>query len=97
MLEGKIGLFDVTQTSLLMTSLIMMLPILMILVNLSLKFKITKLLNIIAGLLFTFVNIGNLVGEIWAYYWAYGIIELFITIYIVVTALNWKENDDIRK
>ena len=81
-LEGKMGIIDVTQMSLVIASVMLMLPILMILVNLLLKSKIARLLNIVMGILFIVVNIGNLVGETWMYYWIYGIIELLITLTI---------------
>jgi len=88
-LEGKMGIIDVTQMSLVIASVMLMLPILMILVNLLLKSKIARVLNIIMGILFIFVNIGNLVGETWVYYWIYGVIELLITVFIVITAFKW--------
>ena len=88
-LEGKMGIIDVTQMSLVIASVMLMLPILMILVNLLLKSKMARMLNIIMGILFIFVNIGNLAQETWVYYWIYGIIELIITIFIVITAIKW--------
>jgi len=39
--------------------------------------------------MFTLVNIGNLVGEKWAYYLFYGIIEIIITITIIIISIKW--------
>lgn len=41
------------------------------------------------GVLYTLVNIGNLVGEVWAYYWIYGILEIIVTIGIIIVAVKW--------
>jgi len=39
--------------------------------------------------LFALVSIGNLVGESWAYYWIYGVIEFLVTVLIVIKAFKW--------
>ena len=39
--------------------------------------------NIILGALYTAVNIGNLVGETWAYYLLFGVVEMALTLLIV--------------
>jgi len=89
MLAGKIGPFDVSQGLLAAFGLLMLIPALMIPACLWLKAGAAKWANIALGALYTLVNIGNLVGETWAYYWIYGILELTITIVIVIAASNW--------
>ena len=48
-----------------------------------------KWINIIAGIVYTLVNVGNIVGEKWAYYLIYGIIEIIITILIIIKSIKW--------
>jgi len=42
------------------------------------------------GVLYTFVNISNLIGETWAYYIFSGVVELVLTFLIVWYAWNWR-------
>lgn len=83
------GPFQKNQISLLIAGLLMALPALMIAANLFVKMPAVKRLNIIAGIVYTLVNLGNIIGESWAYYLFYGIVELFITILIIITAIKW--------
>jgi hypothetical protein len=39
---------------------------------------------------YTFVNISNLLGEGWAYYILFGVVELAVTALIFVTAWRWE-------
>ena len=93
MIAGMIGPFEVSQESLAVFGLLMIIPVLMIPTCLFLKVKINKWFNIVIGALYTLVNIGNLVGETWIYYWIYGLIEIAITIIIIITAVKWKEDE----
>lgn len=93
-ITGKIGPFDVSQGILAAFGALMIIPILMIPVNLFLKQKATKCANSIVGVLYTLVNLGNLVGETWAYYWMYGLIETAVTVIIVIIAITWKKGED---
>ena len=88
-LAGKIGPFDVTQTSLLLFGLLLGIPCLMVLVTACLKAGPGRVINMAASPVYFLVNIGNLAGETWAYYWLYGILELGIVVFIFVTALRW--------
>jgi hypothetical protein len=88
-LAGFMGPFTIGQMTLVFSSLLMAIPALMIIACLFIKLNIIKWINIIVGILYTFVGIGNLIGEVWAYYIIYGIIEMLITIFIVITAIKW--------
>jgi hypothetical protein len=46
--------------------------------------------NIVLGLLYTAVNVGNLVGETWAFYILYGIVEMALTLLVVWHAWKWR-------
>ena len=88
--DGFMGPFPVSQISLMVAGLMMALPALMIIANLFIKLVAIKWINFIAGIVYTLVNIGNMVGEKWAYYIMYGIIELILTVLIIIKSLKWK-------
>ena len=74
------GPFPVTQGSLLAASILMMIPAVMVFLSLALKPRVNRWANIILGVLYTAVNIGNLVGETWAYYIFFGIVEIALSL-----------------
>ena len=90
MISGRMGPFPVTQGSLLTASILMMIPAVMVFLSLTLKPKVNRWANIILGLLYTAVNIGNLVGETWAFYLLFGVVEMALTLLIVGYAWKWR-------
>jgi hypothetical protein len=91
--SGKIGPFDVSQSSLVIASLIVILPALMIVLSLTLRASLNRPANLALGLLFTLVNASNLVGESWVYYFLFGLLEIALTLTIVATTWNWPRRD----
>lgn len=89
-MAGRMGPFPVTQASLLTAAILMLIPALMIFLSLALKPRVGRWVNIILGLLYTVVNISNLVGESWAFYLLFGIVEIAITLLIVWYAWRWR-------
>ena len=89
-MAGRMGPFPVTQGSLLTASILMLIPAVMVFLSLALKPRVGRWANIILGLLYTVVNIGNLVGETWAFYLLFGIVEMAITLLIVGYAWMWR-------
>jgi hypothetical protein len=90
MISGRIGPFPVTQGSLLVFSILMMIPAVMVFLSLILKPKVNCWANIILGVLYTFVNISNLIGETWVYYMFFGVVEIVLTFLIVWYAWKWR-------
>jgi len=90
MISGRMGPFPVTQGSLLSASILMMIPAVMVFLSLTLKPKINRWVNIILGVLYTFVNISNLIGETWVYYIFSGVVEIVFTFLIVGYAWKWR-------
>ena len=86
MTAGKIGPFDVSQGTLAGFGVLMAVPILMIPASLFLNLVIVRWLSLLVGILYTLVNVGNLVGETWAYYWVYGLLEIAVTALIIGVA-----------
>ena len=91
--SGKMGPFEVSQSSLVIASLIVILPALMIALSLTLRASLNRRANLALGLLFTLVNVGNLLGESWVYYFLFGLLEIALTLTIVATAWNWPRRD----
>ena len=90
MISGRIGPFAVTQGSLLAFSILMMIPAVMVFLSLALKPTVSRWANLILGVLYTFVNISNLIGETWVYYIVFGVVEIVLTFLIVWYAWNWR-------
>jgi hypothetical protein len=90
MIKGFMGPFPVTQESLLSASILMMIPAVMVFLSLTLKTKVNRWVNIILGVLFTFVNVGNLIGETtWIFYMSIVVAEIALTLLIVGYAWKW--------
>lgn len=89
-MAGRMGPFPVTQASLLTAAVLMLIPALMVFLSLALKPRVGRWANIVLGLLYTAVNIGNLVGESWAFYLLFGIVEMALTLLIVWYAWTWR-------
>jgi hypothetical protein len=87
--RGLLGPFEVSQATLLVASLIVMIPALMIVVSLLLSARASRSLNLVLATLYTLVNISNLVGESWVYYFLFGITEIAITVLIFFIAWRW--------
>ena len=91
--SGKLGPFDVSQASLVIASLIVIAPALMIALSLTLRASINRPVNLAFGLVFTLVNVSNLLGESWVYYFLFALLEIALTLTIVATAWNWPRRD----
>ena len=88
-MEGRMGPLQVTQGSLLIASILMIIPAVMVFLSLTLKPAVNRWTNVSLGVLYTLVNISNLIGESWAYYISFGIVEILITLLIVRSAWKW--------
>lgn len=93
MLNGLMGPFPVTQTALFAASILMIIPSSMVFLSLALNPKVNRWVNILIGILYTFVNISNLIGETWMYYITYAILEIIITVLIVWYAWMWPKQE----
>jgi hypothetical protein len=87
--RGVLGPFMVSEATLLVASLIVIIPAVMIVLSLLLSARVNRSLNLVLAILYTLVNISNLVGEGWAYYYLFGIAEIAITALIFFTAWKW--------
>jgi len=87
--RGVMGPLEVSQATLVLASLIVIAPALMIVLSLLLPAGVNRPLNLVLAILYTLVNISNLVGEGWVYYVLFGIAEIAITVHIFLTAWRW--------
>jgi hypothetical protein len=90
MLAGRMGPLAVTQGTVLSAAILMLIPAVMIFLSLALRPRAGRWANVILGVLYTAVNIGNLVGETWAFYILFGIVEMALTLLIVGYAWQWR-------
>ena len=98
MMEGFMGPFPVTQGSLLSAAILMSIPAVMVFLSLTLKSNVNRWVNIILGVLFTCVNISNLIGETsWIFYIAFVVVEIALTLLIVGYAWRWRNPDGAAK
>jgi hypothetical protein len=88
--KGELGPFDVSQATLFVASLIVIIPALMIVGSLLLSSRVNRSLNLVLAILYTLVNISNLAGEDWAYYFLFGGVEIVVTGLIFYTAWRWQ-------
>jgi hypothetical protein len=94
MTEGMMGPFPATSGALLAAAVLMIIPAAMVFLSLSLKPAANRWTNIILGVLYTLVNIGNLIGEGWAYYRLFGIVEITCTLLIIGHAWKWPKYEN---
>lgn len=88
--EGSMGPFTVSQSALLIASVLMLIPALMCTATFMFQRTLTRGLHLGFGALYTLVNIGNVVGETWWYYLQYGAVEGLLTVTIFVLAWRWR-------
>ncbi|MBC7877605.1 MAG: hypothetical protein H7Y59_10590 [Anaerolineales bacterium] len=92
-LEGMMGPFPASQGSLLTASILMIIPALMVFLSLMLNAKANRRVNILFGVLYTLVNISNLIGETWIYYLLFGVVEIICTGMIIWHAWKWTKQE----
>lgn len=89
MMNGKMGPFDVTQMSLFLAGVLMAIPSLMILLSVLATARLGRIINMIASAIYFLVNVANLIGETWGYYYLFGLLELCLVIFIFIKSLTW--------
>ncbi|MCP4539715.1 MAG: hypothetical protein GY832_21465 [Chloroflexi bacterium] len=92
-IAGMVWKLEITQAWALSSMILMAIPILMIVLSVTLKAKVNRWANIIVGVLYIVVEIGNLAGETWAFYILAGIIEAVLTVLIVWYAWKWPQQE----
>ena len=89
MMSGVMGGTQLTQFSLLIFSIITIIPALMIFLSLTLTAKVNRWLNIIVGLLYLVIGIASLTGHTWAFWMFYCSLLTLVAIIIVIYSWKW--------
>ena len=95
MRQGRMGPVEANQATLLVAAGIVVVPALMVILTLTLKATVGRWTNFVMGTLYTAVNVGNLVGETWAYYLLFGALEVVLTTLIAWYAWTWPRSSAV--
>jgi hypothetical protein len=88
-LVGKTWVFDITQTWLLASVMLMTIPGLMVFLSLVLPAKANRYANIVLGAVYVFLALGLAVGESYVYYIFGSVVEAVLLSLIVWVAWKW--------
>lgn len=95
MLDGQMGpLGATTENVLLGTSILMVIPCLMVLLSLILNLTATRWCNIIFGIFYTLIMLISMPGA-WNFYIFLGLVEMAITMSAVWLAWNWPKRENL--
>ena len=92
-IAGNIGPFPATQVSLLTAMILMTIPNLMVFLSVAMPAKANRWTNIIVGILYIVVAIGNVIGEFWAFYLFGNTVEVLLLLLIVGYAWKWPKQE----
>jgi hypothetical protein len=91
MISGRMGPFPATQGSLFVASILMMIPAVMVFLALTLKPKVNRWANIIAGIFHTAFVAWSLTGETQQlFYVFFASLEIVCTLFITWYAWKWR-------
>jgi hypothetical protein len=93
MIAGRMGPYPVTPGGLFATTILMVIPAVMIFLSLILMPAVNRWTNIIVGGLYLVISIQNIIGETWAYYIFYGIIEALLLLLLIWYAWKWPKTE----
>ncbi len=88
-LAGKTYVFDITQTFLLFSVMLMTIPALMVVLSLTLPAKANRYANIVVGAVYVFIALGLAIGETNAHYLFGSAVEAVLLSWVVWTAWKW--------
>ncbi len=91
-MDGNMGPVQISQLTLFAAAAMMAIPVFMGLFTLLLSAKLSRIFNIIFGILYTAINLVNFPGE-YFFYMFLGVIQTAFTIYIVYLAFKWPKNE----
>jgi hypothetical protein len=100
LVEGELEGVEFTQTLLFGAALLMAIPSFMILLSLTLKARVNRLVNIVVGILHILVLIGTQFvgeGETWFYWRFYEILEALFLVLIIWNAWKWPTTESQHK
>ncbi len=93
-LNGKVWVFDITQTWLLSALVLMTIPSVMGVLSLMLPVQWTRWTNIIVSVLYIIIAVGNVIGETGYYLFFGSFIEIILLVVIVKLCWKWPKVSD---
>jgi hypothetical protein len=92
-LAGKMYVFDITQTALLIGLVSVTIPALMIFLSVALSAKVNRWVNIIIAAVYIPYTLFNLVGEAWIHMVFGAFVEVVILLLIISYAWKWPKQE----
>ena len=97
MLAGKVFVFEITQTFLLIVLAAVAIPALMIFLSVALPAKINRLTNIIVAIIHIPYMLFNLAGEAWVHMIFGAVVEVMMLCMIIRYAYKWPRTQESNK
>ena len=88
-LEGKVFIFDISQSFVLVVMSLVIIPTLMIFLSVALPARINRLTNLLIATIFIPYMLFNLVGEAWLHMYLAAIVEVVLLCLIIHSAWRW--------
>ena len=89
-LAGVVFEFDISQTFVVISLMLVGIPTLMILLSMTLPARANRTLNLVVASLYIPVSVFNVVGESWTYFYGLGVVlEVIVLAYILRSAWTW--------
>ncbi len=92
-MAGKMFVFDITQTALLIGLISVSIPALMIFLSVSLPAKVNRITNIIVALIYIPYSLFNLVGLAWMHMIYGATVEVVLLMLVIGYAWKWPRID----
>lgn len=89
-LAGVVFEFDISQTFVVVSLMLVGIPTLMIWLSMTLPARANRMLNLVVASLYIPVSAFNVVGESWMYFYGLGVVlEVILLAYILRSAWTW--------
>jgi hypothetical protein len=89
-LAGVVFEFDISQTFVVISLMLVGIPALMILLSTTLPARANRATNLVVASLYIPVSVFNVVGESWTYFYGLGVVvEVIVLAYILRSAWTW--------
>ena len=89
-LAGVVFEFDISQTFVVISLVLVGIPSLMILLSMTMPARANRMLNLVVAALYIPVSAFNVVGESWTYYYGLGaVLEVIVLAYVLRSAWTW--------
>jgi hypothetical protein len=89
-LAGVVFEFDISQTFVVTSLMLVGIPALMIVLSVMLPARANRTLNLVVASLYVLVSVFNVVGESWIYFYGLGVVlEVLLLAFILRSAWTW--------